>query len=141
MPEENEARFQQVAELLSASPFYQHIRMRIVKIGEKSSEMHLELGGEHKNIWNTVHGGALASLLDSTCGSSLYSSLEENEGAVTIDLRVNFLAPAREGKVIAYGKFIHRTRSLAWSEAEAYDQEGKLLARAQAIHRIVKRNW
>ncbi len=140
MPEKRE-EFKRVAEALSASPFYRHIRMRITKIEERSSEMWLELGEEHKNIWGTIHGGAIASLLDSTCGSSLYSSLEQNEGAITIDLRVNFFAPPQGSRIIGKGSFIYRTKRLAWSQAEAYDEKGNLIARAQAIHRIVKRNW
>jgi len=142
MPEENrEEEFEKIAEALSESPYYKHLGMKIVKIRDKSSEAHLVLGAEHKNIWNTIHGGAVASLLDSTCGSSLYSMLDTDEGAITVDLRVNYLAPPREGLMIGKGKFVHRTRNLAWSEAEAYDNDGKLVARAQAIHRIIKRDW
>jgi uncharacterized protein (TIGR00369 family) len=82
-----------------------------------------------------------ATLLDSTCGSCLYSSLEANEGAMTIDLRVNFLAGVREGLLTGKGRFIHRTRSLAWSQADAFDQQGNLVARAECIHKIVRRDW
>lgn len=142
MTERNrEEELARVAQALNESPFYRFIQMSIVKIGEGFSEVHLDLKPEFKNIWGIAHGGVASSLLDTTCGSSIYSSLEENEGAMTIDLRINFLAPAREGLLIGKGKFIYRTRNLAWSQSEAFDQEGNMIARAQAIHRIIKREW
>jgi len=136
-----EEEVKRVADALNDSPFYKFIRMSVVQIGEGVSEVHLELRPEYKNIWGSVHGGVAATLLDTSCGSALYSSLNENEGAMTIDLRVNFLAPVREGTLIGRGRFVHRTRTLAWSQAEAFDQAGNLLARAEAIHKIIKREW
>jgi len=130
-----------VARALNDSPFYKFLEMKVVKIGEGISEVHLQLRPEYKNIWGLIHGGVTAALLDTTCGSSIYTSLEDNEGAMTIDLRVNYLAGAREGLMIGKGKFIYRTRNLAWSQAEALDQQGAVLARAQCIHRVIKRDW
>ncbi len=141
MPEKTQEELDRVALALNESPFYQHLGMRVVRIWDQHSEMHLELDQKHKNIWNTFHGGAIASVMDSTCGSCLYSSLDLDEGAITIDLRVNYLSPPREGLLIGKGRFVYRTRNLAWSEAEAFDQEGNLIATAQAIHRVIKRDW
>jgi uncharacterized protein (TIGR00369 family) len=136
-----EEELAQVAQALNQSPFYRYLGMRIVKIGEGFSEVHIDLSPEFKNIWGTIHGGVAASLLDTTCGSSLYSALEKNEGAVTIDLRVNFIAGGKVGKMIGKGQFVHRTRTLAWSQADAFNSEGHLIARAQAIHKVIKREW
>lgn len=142
MSEKNrEEELSRVAQALNESPFYRYIQMSVVKIGEGFSEVHMELRPEFKNIWGIIHGGVASSLLDTSCGSSIYSSLEENEGAMTIDLRINFLAQVREGLMIGKGKFVYRTRNLAWSQADAFDQEGNMVARAQAIHRIIKREW
>ena len=141
MPEKTREELERVAQALNESPFYRHLGMRIVRIEDGRSEMQMELGPKHRNIWNTFHGGAVASILDSTCGSSLYSSLAENEGAITIDLRINYLSPPAAGLLTGKGRFVHRTKALAWSEAEAFDSEGKRVAISQAIHRIIKREW
>lgn len=141
MPEKGTELLERIAHVLNESPFYQHLGMRVIRIWEGHSEMHMELTQKHKNVWNTFHGGAIAGIMDSTCGTSVYSSLEDDEGVITIDLRVNYLSPPREGLLICKGRFVYRTRNLAWSESEAYDQEGNLIATAQAIHRIIKRDW
>jgi len=124
---------------LNQSPFYRFIKMQVVKIGEGVSEVHLQLQPEYKNIWGLIHGGVAATLLDTSCGTSLYSLLEQNEGAWTIDLHTSFLGQIREGLMIGRGKAVYRTRNLAWSQAEAFDQEGNLVARGNAIHRVIKR--
>jgi len=136
-----EEELARVAQALNESPFYRYIGMRITKIGEGFSEVYIKLTPEFKNIWGTIHGGVAASLLDTTCGSSLYSELEQNEGAVTIDLRVNFIAVGKVGEMIGKGQFVYRTRTLAWSQADAFDGQGNLVARAQAIHKVIKREW
>jgi uncharacterized protein (TIGR00369 family) len=138
---DREQELSRVAQALNDSPFYRYIKMRIVRIGEGFSEVEIDVGPEYKNIWGTIHGGVAASLLDTTCGSSLYSSLQKNEGAVTIDLRVNFISAGKEGKMIGKGQFVHRNKTLAWSQAEAFDQSGNLVARAQGLHKIIKKEW
>jgi uncharacterized protein (TIGR00369 family) len=140
-PKKSEEELGKVMAALNESPFYRFINMSISKIGEGFSEVQVRVTPQFKNIWGSTHGGVAASLLDTTCGSSLYSSLEEAEGATTIDLRISYLAPVKEGLLVGKGKFVHRTRSLAWSQAEAFDEQGNLVARAQAIHKIIKREW
>jgi len=141
MPEKSQEELDRVAMALNESPFYKYLGMRIVRLWEGHSEMHLELSQQHKNIWNTFHGGVIASVMDSSCGSSIYSSLQSDEGAITIDLRVNYLCPPKDGLLVCKGKFVYRTKNLAWSESEAFDRDNNLIARAQAVHRIIRRDW
>ena len=61
----------------------------------------MEVRPEHKNLWGTMHGGALASLIDSACGLATVSYLAENEGTVTLNLRVHYFAPVTQGKLTA----------------------------------------
>jgi uncharacterized protein (TIGR00369 family) len=45
-----------------------------------------------------------------------------------VDLKMNFLAPAESGKLIAKGRQIRLGRTLGYAEAEVTNEEGKLVA-------------
>jgi uncharacterized protein (TIGR00369 family) len=47
-------------------------------------------------------------------------------------MKVNFLAPAREGRLEARGRVVHRTRRTAYVEGAWSDDEGRVIARATA---------
>lgn len=85
------------------------------------------------NPMGTVHGGYLATLLDSAMGSAVLSMLPAGTGYTTAQLNVNLLRPvtARTGKLRATGTAIHIGRSLATAEARVTGvQDGKLYAHA-----------
>ena len=126
-----------VAEAVNRSPYYSHIRMKVVGFTDEGhSKLEMEVSKEHMNIWNTAHGGALASILDSACGVATVPLREGNENTVTMDMHIKYFAPVREGKVTAYGKVAHKGKGTVATEAEAYDEEGNLLGKAYTTHRV-----
>lgn len=122
------------------SPYYRHLRMALTEFTETGSKMELSVGPEHKNVWDTVHGGALASLIDSACGLASVGLLSETETVVTLQLQVNYLAPVKAGRLTAYGKVVHRGRTTITTEAEVFDESGTLVAKGGTIHYIKVRN-
>jgi uncharacterized protein (TIGR00369 family) len=56
--------------------------------------------------------------------------------APTIEIKVSFLRPARPGPIIAEGRVVHRTRSLAFLEGTLATDEGDLIATGTATARI-----
>lgn len=90
------------------------------------------------NPLGTVQGGFLAAMLDDTMGPALYSMLEPGEGAPTLELKVNFLRPARPGAIVGEGRVVHRAGSTAFLEGKLLDESGTLLATGTATVRIVK---
>jgi uncharacterized protein (TIGR00369 family) len=79
-----------------------------------------------------VQGGFLAAMLDDTMGPALVATLGENQWAPTIDLQVQFLAPALPGELRCRGRVVRRGRDIAFLAGELYSAEGQLLATATA---------
>ena len=126
-----------VAETVNRSPYYHHISMRIVGFTDEGhSKLEMDVKKEHMNVWNTAHGGALASILDSACGVATVPLREGNENTVTMDMHIKYFAPVRQGKITAYGKVAHKGKGYVATEAEAYDEEGNLLGKAYTTHRV-----
>ena len=52
---------------------------------------------EHLNPHGTVHGGAIAALVDSAMGEAVGSTVDE-ESPVAIEMKINYLEPGKEGR-------------------------------------------
>ena len=64
--------------------------------------------------------------------------MDEDAGMTTVDLKVNYLAPAQGGKLIARGRRIKLGKRIALGEAEVIDQENKLLAHGTSTKIILR---
>lgn len=91
----------------------------------------LELAPHHLNGRGVVHGGVLASLLDSALGAAVISSIPEEWWCATISLSVQFLEGARRGRLEAAARVIRRGGRVAFAEGEVRDDTGRLVAAAQ----------
>jgi uncharacterized protein (TIGR00369 family) len=124
--------------ILNSSPYYRHMGIKVVRWAEGTSRLEIEAAEPTKNLYGTVHGGVLASLVDSACGVALGTLLDEGETAVTVDLRINYIAPVREGLLIAEGKVIHRGRNTGVAEAVLHGEEGTIVAKGMTTHFVQK---
>jgi uncharacterized protein (TIGR00369 family) len=85
-----------------------------------------------------VHGGAIATLADEALASVAFTVAQEGETTVTADLKVDFLRPARVGRLVARATVRHRTRRLAFTEATVEQASGEIVAEARAVIAYVK---
>jgi uncharacterized protein (TIGR00369 family) len=117
-----------VINLMNRGPFYKHLSMAIRELGLGYSLVELELGTEHLNPFGGLHGGVYASVIDTAAYWAVYGDLDEKVGYITLDLRVDFLAPVKNGKIIVKGRRIKIGKTIGLAEATALDQKGKWLA-------------
>lgn len=67
-----------------------------------------ELGQQH----GYFHGGIIAAVLDVACGIAALTRMEPGQGVVTAELKLNFLAPARDGELVGRGRVVKAGRTL-----------------------------
>jgi uncharacterized protein (TIGR00369 family) len=86
----------------------------------------------HYNPLGSVHGGVIATVLDSAAGCAVHSVLPAGTGYTSVDLSTKFLRPitSSTGRVLAEGTVLSRGSRTALAEARLTDQEGRLLAHA-----------
>jgi uncharacterized protein (TIGR00369 family) len=86
----------------------------------------------HYNPLGTVHGGVIATLLDSATGCAVHSVLAAGEGYTSVDLTTKYLRPitAATGLITAEGTVIQRGARTALAQAQLTDSRGKVLAHA-----------
>jgi uncharacterized protein (TIGR00369 family) len=89
----------------------------------------LETSANLRSEGGRIHGGIAALLLDGAMGRSVERSLEPGQACATVQLSVQYLAPA-EGRLSATGRVVKRGRSAAFAEGECTRADGTLVARA-----------
>ena len=95
----------------------------------------------HYNPLGTVHGGVIATLLDSAMGSAVMTKLPPGAGFTTLEIKVNYLKSVTEstGPVFAEGRVIHSGRSSAVAEGRLVDASGKLYALATTTCAVLQK--
>ena len=82
----------------------------------------------HLQPFGIVHGGVLATLIDTATFWAVFMRLPEDTGLVNIDLKLNYLRPVSNGTITATGACIRSGRAISYAEARVADASGKLLA-------------
>jgi uncharacterized protein (TIGR00369 family) len=117
-------------------PFVEHLGLRMLEIGGGRARVGFDPKPEHMNSWKAIHGGGVMTVLDVALSSACRSLDDECIGATTVEMKANFIAPAR-GAVVAEGRAQRAGRSLLFAEGELRDGEGTVLAKATGTFKLV----
>jgi acyl-CoA thioesterase len=135
MDEESE-RWSAIRDLINDSPFYRYMDMRVVEAADGRSKLTMRVKPEMRNLYGICHGGAIATILDSSCGIALGTMLEEGKVIVTVDMRVNYIANLGSGVLTGEGMVVHRGSQTGVVTAEIRDENGELVAVGMSTHLI-----
>jgi uncharacterized protein (TIGR00369 family) len=117
---------------LPKPPFVATVGMNLVEVGEGHVVFTLEPQEYLYNPLGVVHGGAIATLLDSAMACAIITLLPQGMSNTTLELKINYIrAITRDtGLVRGEGTVIHQGRQTAVAEGRVVDAQGKLLAHA-----------
>ena len=86
------------------------------------------------NPQGTFHGGLIATLLDISMGHLLKKTIGPG---MTLEMKTQYLRPARAGRIRAVGSFLKKGRSINYLETRLYDSEDNLLAAANSTWQLL----
>jgi uncharacterized protein (TIGR00369 family) len=109
-------------------PFFQLLSLELKELDWGRSTLEIALEEKHLQPFGVVHGGVLAALLDAAGFWACYSQLEPGLGMTTVEMKINYLAPAREGRLVGRGRSLKLGRTLGLAEAQVFDDQGEMLA-------------
>lgn len=118
------------------SPFISHLGFTLHRMDGGHSEVHYEAQPEHLNSFAVTHGGATMALLDVAMAMAARSSAPA-QGVVTIEMKTSFMQPAR-GPLVAKGRLVHRTASIAFVEGTVFDAQGRACSQATGTFKYVR---
>jgi len=120
---------------LANIPFVHVLGFELLRFEGGESEMRYAPKAEHLNSFDVVHGGASMTLLDVSMATAA-RSVAPGMGVVTIEMKTTFMRAAR-GVLVAKGRLIHRTRTMAFAESRIYDADDQLCTHATGTFRYV----
>jgi uncharacterized protein (TIGR00369 family) len=109
--------------------------MEVVSATDGYATMRLPFSERIVNLAGTVDGGVLATLVDSACSVAFECGLEITLVAITVDLRIDYIAPLTPGNVaLAEARVVNRGRTIGRCEATIHEEgSGKLLAKGMTV--------
>jgi uncharacterized protein (TIGR00369 family) len=123
----------QTRALIPQMPFNQHLGLHVLRIFKDGLALECALRPEMKNWLGTLHGGVTATLIDAAIGVAAIA-LSGGRRMSTVDLKVNYLRPAVEGKFHCRAHLIKVGKTLVFGEAKVRDGRGRVVATGQATY-------
>lgn len=133
-----EERYERIRSSRSApGTFYAFLGMELEELGEGFARFRLRADSRLHNAGGVVHGGVMASLADAAVAAALATLVDpDRESIYTLEMKINYLAPAVEGDLRGEARIIQRGGTVAVGEAKVLDDKGKMLALATATFLI-----
>lgn len=99
----------------------------------------LDVGPQHTNRHGVLHGGIAACLLDNASGTTGSLTVDPSGKApfLTISMNTHYVAPGRQGRVVATGRVVGGGRSLLYIDAVLEHEDGTLIATSSGVFKRV----
>ena len=111
-------------------PYYTLLNMKIREVKDGYARLTMELEEKHLQFLKTVHGGAIASLADSAAAWATVGSAGLETIPVTVEMKINFLAPVESGLLVAEARIVHKGKTISVSDVEVKDNKGRIVAKS-----------
>ena len=122
------------------APFYRLLGMEVAGLERGCALISLEAGSDHLDERGVVHPGVVFALADAASGVSLATLFHRgSRRVVTVEMKVNFVAPAGKGTLTGRGRVVAEDGDMAVCEAEVLDGGGALVAVSMATFMKVNR--
>ena len=117
---------------LPQSPFDRLIKTEFISYDPDGAKARIRMGDEHRQPMAIMHGGVMASLIESVCSDATGRAvLPENRIAMGQHISVNFLRPVSKGGIEVEAYTVHRGRMTWIWRAMVRDDDGRDCAAAQ----------
>jgi uncharacterized protein (TIGR00369 family) len=110
-------------------PYAKFLGLELCAIKSGEVSVCLDVREELKQNQGVVHGGAVASLIDTASAFAILTKLAPDERVTTTDLTIHYLRPITGGRLIARGRIIRGGRRMFVVSVEV-DNESRLVATA-----------
>jgi acyl-coenzyme A thioesterase 13 len=117
-------------ELLAAVPFADVLAMRLIDVSNGSAVFALTIQPAFLQNHGVLHGGVIASLIDTAAAFSVSSLLQPGETTTTIDLTIHYLAAVTEGEIVAKSEVVRAGRKVVILSIQVHDDKDNLVATA-----------
>src|SRR6266481_1265915 len=120
------ARVARARAAFASVPYAKLIGMELGEVSSDQVSIHLETRDELRQNQGVVHGGAIASLIDTAAAFAVITRLNLDERVSTTDLTIHYLRPVRGGRLTATARIVRGGRRLFVLSVEVIDDRQAL---------------
>ena len=124
------ARLARAREAFASVPYAKLLGLELGEISRGQATIHLTVRDDLKQNQGVVHGGAVASLIDTAAAFAVVTELDAGERVTTTDLTIHYLRPVSSGRLSATARIVRGGRRLFVLSVEARNEQQTLLATA-----------
>jgi acyl-CoA thioesterase len=128
------AHLRRIQEALGTVPFARLLGIELDNINRGTATLGLAVRKELTQNHGVVHGGAIASLIDTATAFAIISLLAPKERVTTVDLTISYLRPLTRGRITAIAKVKRAGRRLFVVSADIFDEDGNLATTALSTY-------
>ena len=128
------AQTQRIKKAIESVTYARLLGIEIADISKGAATLGLEIRKELTQNHGVVHGGAIASIIDTAMAFAIITLLAPREQVTTVDLTISYLRPLTKGRVTAVAKVVRAGRRLFVVSAEVFGDDGKLATTALSTY-------
>jgi len=128
------AQLRRIHKAIKTVPFARFLGLELEQVASGTATLAVNVRKELTQNQGVVHGGAIASLIDTATAFAIISLLAPKEKVTTVDLTISYLRPAAAGRLKAVAKVVRAGRRLFVVSAEVFDKQGKLITTALSTY-------
>jgi uncharacterized protein (TIGR00369 family) len=127
-----------IRQFLPTSPYVGHLGIQLVDMQPDIAMLRLPFANSLITIGTTMHGGAIASLIDTAAMVAAWSddSVPDSLRGSTVSLTVTYLAPAEREDIQATARVLQRGRNLVFLDVEVQSISGKSIAKGLVTYKL-----
>ena len=134
--------YEPIAKVVASVPYMKHLGMEFVEGREGYAKLRLRFQKENTTAGDALHGGAVASLIDTTGAMAAWTTAEilsPRYFGSTVGVSVNYLSAVIGEDVFAEGQVLKRGKEIIYCDVRVTNSGGKLLAQGTVVYRIIER--
>lgn len=128
------AQLKRIKSAIDKVPFAQLLGFEVDAVARGTATLGMTVRHELTQINGVVHGGAIASLIDTATAFAIISLLEPKERVTTVDLTISYLRPLTAGRITAEAKVVRSGRRLFVVTADVRGPDGNLASTALSTY-------
>ena len=136
----NPEYIEEIRDLAGNAPFFKHMAMRLVEVDIGNATIELDLSNNHLQAFGLVHGGVMATIIDTATFWAVFMGIAEDAGLVNIDLKLNYLKSVTRGTLTAEGSAIRAGKRICYAEAHVYSDTQDLIAHGTSTLMVLPGN-
>jgi len=120
---------QRIREKFETNHFPKSLGIELDSVEPGRARLSLNVEQRHLQLAGIMHGGAIATLIDTAVAFAIVGASEPGARFTTIEMKVNYLSAIREGRIVADAKLIRDGRRIVVADCDVIDSRGRLAAK------------